>query len=123
MSYYLMTNPGYMLGTILVVIAMVFSLYCQAKIKSTYAKYRQKQNSRGITGAQVAREILDSHGMTHVPVYEVHGELSDHFDPSNNSVSLSSDIYHGTTIASCAVAAHDAMVVPFNIMKTTCQYV
>ena len=42
MSYYLMTNPGYMLGTILVVIAMVFSLYCQAKIKSTYAKYRQK---------------------------------------------------------------------------------
>lgn len=107
MSYYLMTNPGYMLGTILVVIAMVFSLYCQAKIKSTYAKYRRKQNSRGITGAQVAREILDSHGMTHVPVYEVHGELSDHFDPSNNSVSLSSDIYHGTTIASCAVAAHE----------------
>ena len=88
MSYYLMTNPGYMLGTILVVIAMVFSLYCQAKIKSTYAKYRQKQNSRGITGAQVAREILDSHGMTHVPVYEVHGELSDHFDPSNNSEPL-----------------------------------
>lgn len=95
MSYYLMTNPGYMLGTILVGIAMIFSLYCQAKIKSTYAKYRRKQNSRGITGAQVAREILDSHGMTHVPVYEVHGELSDHFDPSNNSVSLSSDIYHG----------------------------
>lgn len=43
MSYYLMTNPGYMLGTILVVIAMVFSLYCQAKIKSTYAKYRQNK--------------------------------------------------------------------------------
>ncbi len=42
MSYYLMTNPGYMLGTILVGIAMVFSLYCQAKIKSTYAKYRRK---------------------------------------------------------------------------------
>ena len=76
MSYYLMTNPGYMLGTILVGIAMVFSLYCQAKIKSTYAKYRRKQNSRGITGAQVAREILDSHGMTHVPVYEVHGSTS-----------------------------------------------
>ena len=55
MSYYLMTNPGYMLGTILVGIAMFFSLYCQAKIKSTYAKYRRKQNSRGITGAQVAR--------------------------------------------------------------------
>lgn len=107
MSYYLMTNPGYMLGTILVGIAMVFSLYCQAKIKSTYAKYRRKLNSRGITGEQVAREILDSHGMTHVPVYEVKGELSDHFDPSNNSVSLSSDIYHGTTIAACAVAAHE----------------
>ena len=42
MSYYLMTNPGYMLGTILVGIAMVFSLYCQAKIKSTYAKYRRR---------------------------------------------------------------------------------
>ena len=107
MSYYLMTNPGYMLGTILVGIAMVFSLYCQAKIKSTYVKYRRRPNSRGITGAQVAREILDSHGMTHVPVYEVKGELSDHFDPSNNSVSLSSDIYHGTTIAACAVAAHE----------------
>ena len=107
MSYYLMANPGYMLGTILVGIAMVFSLYCQAKIKSTYAKYRRRPNIRGITGAQVAREILDSHGMTHVPVYEVKGELSDHFDPSNNSVSLSSDIYHGTTIAACAVAAHE----------------
>ena len=44
MSYYLMTNPGYMLGTILVGIAMVFSLYCQAKIKSTYAKYRRRPN-------------------------------------------------------------------------------
>lgn len=43
MSYYLMTNPGYMLGTILVGIAMVFSLYCQVKIKSTYAKYRRRQ--------------------------------------------------------------------------------
>lgn len=120
MSYYLMTNPGYMLGTILVGIAMVFSLYCQAKIKSTYAKYRRRPNSRGITGAQVAREILDSHGMTHVPVYEVKGELSDHFDPSNNSVSLSSDIYHGTTIAACLLRLMNVVML-FNIMKTICQ--
>lgn len=107
LNYYLMTNPGYMIGTILVGIAMLFSLYCQTKIKTTYARYRRKENSRHISGAQVAREILDSHGMSQVPVYEVKGELSDHFDPSNNSVSLSSDIYHGTSIASCAVAAHE----------------
>lgn len=106
-SYYLMTNPGYLLGTILVAIAMIFSLYCQGKIKTTYARYRKKPNSLQMTGAQVARQILDSHGMSQVPVYEVRGELSDHFDPSNNSVSLSSDIYHGKSIASCAVAAHE----------------
>lgn len=104
---YMMQNPWYLLGTIFVVLAGLFMVYAQIKIKASYARYREVPNHMRMTGAMVARQILDANGMRDVSVNEVAGELSDHFNPSNMTINLSRDIYEGTSIASMAVAAHE----------------
>jgi len=96
-----------MLGTIFVVIASVIALWAQMKVQSTYSHYKKIPNRRGMTGAQVAREILNSEGLSDIAVYETSGVLSDHYNPSKRLINLSSDIYHGTSIAALAVAAHE----------------
>lgn len=100
-------NSGYMIGTVLVLLAGVLAMFAQAKVTSAYNKYKRVPNSRGMTGAQVAREILDSRGLYHISVHEVSGQLSDHYNPSKNLINLSTDVYRGTSIASLAVAAHE----------------
>ena len=100
-------NSGYMIGTVLVFLAGILALYAQAQVTSTYKHYKRVPNSRGLTGAQVAREILDSAGLYHISVHEVSGQLSDHYNPSKNLINLSTDIYRGTSIAALAVAAHE----------------
>ena len=60
-----------------------------------------------MTGAQAARMILDDHGLTYIPINISQGTLSDHFDPRNNTVNLSPDVYSGTSIASIGIAAHE----------------
>lgn len=106
-GWYLYSDPYYMFGTILVLFASLLGLYAQGKVQSNYTKYKKVYNRRMITGAQVAREILDNNGLRHVTLNRVSGQLSDHYNPSNNSVNLSSEIYDGTSIASIAVAAHE----------------
>ena len=105
--WYLYSNPYYLLGTVFVGIAMIFSLYAQTKVRNAYTKYRMVRNHLNMTGAQVAREILDANGMRDVPVQMVSGELTDHFDPRKGTVNLSADIYQGTSISSMAIAAHE----------------
>ena len=100
-------NSGYMIGTILVALAALLALYAQSQVTNTYKKYKRVPNTRGITGAQVAREILDMNGLSHISVHEVSGQLSDHYNPSKNLINLSTDIYRGTSIAALAVAAHE----------------
>lgn len=106
-GWYLMTNPYYMIGTIFVMLAAVLALWAQGKVQSNYAKYRRIQNHRMITGRQVAREILDRNGLSIVAINKVRGQLSDHYNPGNNTVNLSEDIYEGTSIAAIAIAAHE----------------
>ncbi len=77
------------------------------KVKSTYKKYSQVQSSSGMTGAQVARKILDDNGLYDVRIEEVRGKLTDHYDPRSKVIRLSSDNYHGTSVAGAAVAAHE----------------
>lgn len=96
-----------MIGTIFVILAALLALWAQMKVSSTYSRYRKIANTRGISGAQVAREILDSEGLYDIAIYEVKGQLSDHFNPGRKIINLSSDVYHGTSIASLAVAAHE----------------
>src|SRR5262249_41789712 len=71
-------------------------------------KYSEVGVESGQSGAEAAREILDRAGLNNVPVYEVEGHLSDHYDPEKRALFLSSDNYHGHTIAAVGVAAHEA---------------
>ena len=86
---------------------IVIALWAQWRLRSTYGRYSQVQTSRNISGAQVAREILDRNGMPNLEIYEVAGELSDHYDPAKRAVFLSHDVFHGTSLASVGVAAHE----------------
>lgn len=99
---------GFYDPTYLVLIpAIIFTMWAQTKLQSNYAKYRQIPTQGGKTGAQVARELLDSQGLTDIAVERVDGTLSDHFDPSKKVIRLSPDIHDGTSIASVSVAAHE----------------
>ena len=87
---------------------LLIGLWAQMKLHRAYGQYRQVNNLTGLTGAQAARRILDDAGLTDLPVEEVEGELTDHYDPSERALFLSSDNYHGTSIAAVGVAAHEA---------------
>jgi uncharacterized protein len=87
---------------------LVIGLWAQMKLRSAYGKYRQVPVDSGLTGADAARRILDNASLTDVPVEEVEGELTDHYDPTKRALFLSSDNYHGNSIAAVAVAAHEA---------------
>lgn len=82
-------------------------LYAQFKVKSTYKKYSKVRSTSGMTGAQVARLILDQNGLQNVKVVETPGVLSDHYNPVTKVVALSSDNYHNASVAGTAVAAHE----------------
>ena len=92
---------------ILVIIGAGLTLLAQVFVTSNYNKYKTRGNDKGITGADVARRILDSNGLRDVKVVEVAGTLTDHYDPTKRTVNLSTDIYKDTSIASVAVAAHE----------------
>ncbi|MBI5395662.1 MAG: zinc metallopeptidase [Verrucomicrobia bacterium] len=87
--------------------ALIITIWSQWKLRSTYGKYSQIEAKSGLTGADVARQILDGEGLDSVPVEEVEGHLTDHYDPRTRKVALSSDIYHGTSLAALGVAAHE----------------
>lgn len=88
-------------------IGLAITSLAQILITSNYSKYKQVASRSRKTGKEVAREILDKHGLKNVPVQEVQGNLTDHYDPTKKVVRLSSDIYSGTSIASVSVAAHE----------------
>lgn len=88
-------------------IIILIPLWAQMKVKGAYRKYSQVPASSGMTGAQVARTILDNNGLYHVRVEETHGVLSDHYDPRSKTVRLSTGNYHGASVAGAAVAAHE----------------
>ena len=87
---------------------LVLGLYAQMKLSSTYARYSRQATSTGLSGAQAAREILDSVGLGGMPVQEVAGHLTDHYDPLKKALFLSSENFHGLTLAAVGVAAHEA---------------
>ena len=92
---------------VLLIPAILLSLYAQIKISSSYNKYSQVYARSGYTGAQAARALLQSHGLYDVRVEPVAGHLSDHYDPRTRTVRLSEDVYYGNSLASLAVAAHE----------------
>jgi Zn-dependent membrane protease YugP len=96
------------ISIIILIIAMIFAVYAQAKVGTTYRKYTNVQNSKGITGGQAARTILDKNGLNNVPIEVVAGKMSDHYDPRTRVMRLSGDVYNGATISAVSIAAHEA---------------
>ena len=93
-------------GIILVLILIIPAL-AQMMVSVNYNKYKQIANKQELTGYDVARSILDKHDLKDMYIVETKGNLTDHYDPNKKVVRLSSDIYHGKTIAAMAVAAHE----------------
>ncbi len=93
---------------VLVLPTMLLALWAQFRVKSTFHKYSRIPTATGMTGYESARMVLDSHGLSHVMIEEIGGELSDHFDPRTNVIRLSSGVYRGQSAAAVGVAAHEA---------------
>lgn len=104
-----MFYPGFYFDKTMILLlpAIIIAFWAQTKVSSTYKKYRTVRIMNGYTGENIARMILDSAGLYDVPVVETRGELTDHYDPRSRVVRLSSDIFHGSSIASAGVAAHE----------------
>lgn len=98
---------GSLTEIILLVVGTIFVIFAQIKVKGTYSKYLGVKCKKDMAGCEVARKILDNAGLNKVHVVEIKGELTDHYDPKQKVVRLSTDIFHGTSIASVAVAAHE----------------
>lgn len=89
------------------ILILLVPLWAQMKVKSAYKKYSKVATSTQMTGREVARRILDSNGLYDVSIEETRGVLSDHYDPRSKVVRLSSDNYHGHSVAAAAIAAHE----------------
>ncbi|HKV44225.1 MAG TPA: zinc metallopeptidase [bacterium] len=92
---------------IIVIPAVLLALYAQLRVRSTFAQYSQVPIRNGMSGAQVAEEILRRNGLSGVQIERVDGTLSDHYDPRTRVLSLSSDVHDGVSVASAGVAAHE----------------
>jgi len=92
----------------LIVPPLLLAFYAQARVRGTYAKYSKLGASSGISGAQMAKEILNLGGAGHVPVEETPGQLSDHYDPRKKVLRLSAGVYESKSIAALGIAAHEA---------------
>lgn len=93
---------------IMIIPALLLSVYAQIKVKSTYGKFSKVPSSRGLSGAQAARMILEAQGIRDVKIEMGKGFLSDHYDPRGKVLRLSQDVYGGYSLASVGVAAHEA---------------
>ena len=102
MFYYY--DPTYLL----LIPGLLLALYAQFKVNSVFNQWKQVPSRIGMTGAQIARAILDSNGCRDVAVERVSGSLTDHYDPENGVLRLSSEVYGSHSIAALGVAAHEA---------------
>ena len=93
---------------ILVLPAVILSLIAQAKVKSTYGRFARISNTKHITGAQAAYNVLSHYGIRDVKIECGHGKLSDHYDPRVNVIRLSPEVYSGASIAAIGIACHEA---------------
>lgn len=94
-------------GMIFVLIAFAFAMYAQSQVSSAYNRYARIGNSRGLTGGDLARELLQSRGISDVEVEPIRGRLTDNYDPRVKRVRLSEENYFGNSLAALGIAAHE----------------
>ncbi len=92
---------------IIMIVAFVITLIAQIRVKATFNKYSTVLSSTGMTGAMTAANLLASQGIGNVAIGRVQGSLTDHYDPSNNTLALSEPVYDKTSLSAIAVAAHE----------------
>lgn len=103
-----MNFGGYGLYLLISLPALLLGLYAQAKVQGSFRKYSQVRMSNGMTGADIARKILDANNLQEVRIEQTPGTLSDHYDPRKKVLSLSQAVYSTPSIAAAGVAAHEA---------------
>ena len=89
---------------VLIIVPMLFGLYAQMKIQSAYRENSQIPSCNGLRGAEAAQAVMESAGIRDVEIVEVEGLLTDHYDPVHKRLALSSDNYHGTSLAALGVS-------------------
>lgn len=100
-------SSGFWVSVWPIIIGMIICVIASVNVKATFKKYSDVYNSRGITGAQAARQILDSNGLYNVGIEFISGNLTDHYDPTANVIRLSESVYNSTSAAAVGVAAHE----------------
>lgn len=98
---------NYLINYSLIILATIITTIAQIWVSSSYKKYKKILNSHDVTGYDVARKILDANNLENIIILETKGSLTDHYDPTKKVIKLSTDIYHGSSIASASVAAHE----------------
>jgi len=88
-------------------LALIIPMIAQIYVSSSYNKFKRLNNGKSMSGFEVARKILDKNGLKDLYVVETKGNLTDHYDPKRKTVKLSSEVFHGDSIAAMAVAAHE----------------
>lgn len=106
-NYGLGTGIGFDWTYILVIIGFIITMWASSNVKNTYAKYAKVASIKGLTGAEVARMILDKQGIYDVKIEHISGDLTDNFNPSAKTLNLSDSVYGSTSIAAIGVAAHE----------------
>lgn len=92
---------------IILLLMLFLPAIAQVLVTSNYSKYKNIENENELSGFEIARKILDEHGLKEIYIVETKGNLTDHYDPKRKVVRLSKSVYHGKTIASTAIAAHE----------------
>lgn len=98
---------NYIINYSLILLATIITTIAQIRVSSAYKKYKKVLNNHDVTGYDVARKILDTNNLENIIILETKGSLTDHYDPTKKVIKLSTDIYHGSSIASISVAAHE----------------
>ncbi len=93
---------------ILLLPAIIFTMIAQAKVNSAFSKYSKVRNRKNLTGAEAARRMLDYNGLHDVRINAIHGNLTDHYNPRNRTLNLSSSVYGVSSVAAVSVACHEA---------------
>jgi Zn-dependent membrane protease YugP len=92
---------------LLLIPAIILALYAQAKVQGTYKKFAKVGSTRGYSGSQLARYILDDRRITDIKIEPIPGSLTDHYDPRSKTLRLSQDNYHGNSVAALGIVAHE----------------
>jgi hypothetical protein len=98
---------GYGLYLLISLPALILGLYAQAKVQGSFSKYSKVRTNNGMTGAEVARQILDTNNLQDVKIEQTRGTLSDHYDPRSKTLRLSQSVFGTPSIAAAGVAAHE----------------